>query len=166
MCFVCMVSPLMLSWTEVPSSFRGFGRFYALLLGVLLGFPLGFSHRPTTWPSGLTRNWGLHCVVSANPSWWSSELPWVEYAHNSLTNAFLGMTPEEVAMPSVWNHLRCCRRTWSRTRAALLLYAHPIGPGPMPTVAGLWLQLTPHGQKVWLSSWNIPLRVESVLSDV
>eukprot|EP00063_Salmo_salar_P005178 XP_013980013.1 PREDICTED: uncharacterized protein LOC106561006 isoform X2 [Salmo salar] len=32
----------------------------------------------------------LRCVTSANPYSWSDQLPWVEYAHNTLTNTSSG----------------------------------------------------------------------------
>lgn len=35
----------------------------------------------------------LRCITSSNPSSWSSQLFWVEYAHNSLPNASSGMSP-------------------------------------------------------------------------
>ncbi|XP_044074465.1 uncharacterized protein LOC122886391 isoform X3 [Siniperca chuatsi] len=78
----------------------------------------------------------LRCVAASNPSSWSSQLPWVEYAHNSLTCAASGLSPfesslgyqpplfpaqeSELAVPSVQHHLRRCRRVWKDTRAALL----------------------------------------------
>lgn len=117
----------------------------------------------------------LRCVVSTNPTHWSSQLSWVEYAHNSLTSASSGMSPfecclgyqpplfpsqeEEIAVPSVQDHLRRCRRTWRKARAALLhassraqTYANrrrTVAPAYAP------------GQQVWLSIWDIPLKVES-----
>lgn len=78
----------------------------------------------------------LCCVTSANPSSWSVQLPWVEYAHNTLVNALLGMSPfecvfgylpplfppqeVEVAVPSVQDNLRRCHRTWKKAQAALV----------------------------------------------
>ncbi len=117
----------------------------------------------------------LRCVVARNPSSWSSHLAWVEYAHNSLTCAATGMSPfesslgyqpplfpaqeEEVSMPSVQAHLRRCCRIWRDTRAALLCTAdrnrrladrHRI-PAP----------IYQPGQRVWLSSKDIPLKTDS-----
>ena len=78
----------------------------------------------------------LRCVSHANPSSWTSQLPWVEYAHNTLVNASTVLSPfmaslgyqpplfpeleEEISVPSVQAHMRRCRRTWKRTRTALL----------------------------------------------
>ncbi|KAK7878585.1 hypothetical protein WMY93_030421 [Mugilogobius chulae] len=78
----------------------------------------------------------LRCVTSRHPSSWSSHLPWIEYAHNSLTTSATGMSPfmvslgyqpplfpaqeQEVAVPSVQVHMRRCRSIWRTARAALL----------------------------------------------
>ncbi|XP_042245706.1 uncharacterized protein LOC121881927 [Thunnus maccoyii] len=78
----------------------------------------------------------LRCITSANPSAWSSQLPWVEYAHNTLPNASSGMTPflcslgyqpplfptqeVDIVVPSVQAHMRRCHRTCTWACTALL----------------------------------------------
>uniref|UniRef100_A0AAZ1XHU1 Integrase catalytic domain-containing protein n=1 Tax=Oreochromis aureus TaxID=47969 RepID=A0AAZ1XHU1_OREAU len=78
----------------------------------------------------------LRCVASTNQTIWSEELPWIEYAHNSLTASATGRSPFEASLgyqpplfpavegehsvPSVQAHLRRCRRVWRATQAALL----------------------------------------------
>ncbi|KAK2908400.1 hypothetical protein Q8A73_009473 [Channa argus] len=78
----------------------------------------------------------LRCVTSSNPATWSSFIPWIEYAHNSLTSSATGLSPfmcslgyqppmfpnqeTEIAVPSVNAHIRRCRRLWKEARAALL----------------------------------------------
>ena len=114
----------------------------------------------------------LRCISHANPSSWNSQLPWVEYAHNTLVNASSGLSPfmaslgyqpalfpeleEEISVPSVQAHMRRCRRTWKRTRAALVrasfrsqLQANRRRlPAP---------QYAP-GQRVWLRAKDLPLK--------
>ncbi len=111
-------------------------------------------------------------MVSQNPSSWSQQLSWVEYAHNSLPVYATGLSPfdcslgyqppifsileSEVAVPSAHAFVQRCWRTWSKARQTLLQVGartkakadrHRSRP-PVYVV----------GQKVWLSSKNIPLR--------
>uniref|UniRef100_A0A3Q2FFW7 Integrase catalytic domain-containing protein n=1 Tax=Cyprinodon variegatus TaxID=28743 RepID=A0A3Q2FFW7_CYPVA len=117
----------------------------------------------------------LRCIILDKPTSWSQYLPWVEYAHNSLTSSATGMSPfeasmgyqpplfpsqeRELAVPSVQHHLRMCHRAWRKTRAALSRTAernrrladrhrHPA-PNYQP------------GQEVWLSTRNLPLKETS-----
>ncbi|XP_061554247.1 uncharacterized protein LOC133413642 isoform X3 [Phycodurus eques] len=64
----------------------------------------------------------LRCFAARNPSSWSSFVPWIEYAHNSLTSSAIGMSPfmacygfqpplfkiqeQAVAVPFIQDHLR------------------------------------------------------------
>ena len=117
----------------------------------------------------------LRCVAAQDPCSWSSFLPWVEYAHNSLTSSATGLSPFEsalgylpplfpeqerdIAVPSVMENLQRCRRIWRLTRAALLRSAEKN-----KQIADKHRTPTPDyhpGQKVWLSSKDIPLKTES-----
>ena len=114
----------------------------------------------------------LRCITHASPTSWNTQLPWVEYAHNTLVNASTGLSPfmaslgyqpplfpeleDEIAVPSVQTHLRRCRHTWKRIRAALLRASsrsqlqankHRLPPP----------QYAP-GQKVWLRAKDLPLK--------
>ena len=117
----------------------------------------------------------LRCVCARNPSSWSSQLPWVEYAHNSLSTSATGMSPfmvlygfqpplfpsqeDEVSVPSVQEHLRRVRRVWREARAALVRSAarnrrmadRRRAPAPVYQP----------GQMVWLSTKDLPLQVDS-----
>ncbi|XP_023806684.1 uncharacterized protein LOC111946757 [Oryzias latipes] len=105
----------------------------------------------------------------------SSMLPWVEYAHNSMTSSATGMSPfecslgyqpplfpeqeTEVAVPSIQHLYRRCRRVWREARAALLRSSATNKRladrhrRPAPAYAP--------GQSVLLSTANIKLRTES-----
>ncbi|KAG1957249.1 retrotransposable element [Pimephales promelas] len=114
----------------------------------------------------------LRCLVSKNPSSWSQQLSMVEYAHNTLPVSATGLSPfecslgyqppifpsleSEVAVPSAHAFVQRCHRTWTRARETLLQVGertkakadrHRSKP-PVYVV----------GQKVWLSTKNIPLR--------
>ncbi|XP_059407539.1 uncharacterized protein LOC132141904 [Carassius carassius] len=96
----------------------------------------------------------------------------VEYAHNSLPVSAMGLTPfecslgyqppvfasteSEVAVPSAHAFVQRCHHTWTRARETLLqVGAHTKAKGDRhrskPPVYVV-------GQKVWLSTKNIPLR--------
>lgn len=117
----------------------------------------------------------LRCMSARNPSNWSVHLPWIEYAHNSLTSTATGMTPfecslgylpplfpaqeAEVAVPSVQAHLRRCRRIWRDARSAL----HRSGDRNRRYADRLRTPAPKYqpGQKVWLCSKDIPLKTVS-----
>lgn len=79
---------------------------------------------------------GLRCMAACNPSVWSTYLPQVEYAHNSLVSVSTGLSPlivflgyqpplfkvqeDEETVPSVQAHIHVCRRVWRQVHAALL----------------------------------------------
>ena len=117
----------------------------------------------------------LRALVSDNASSWSSCLPWAEYAHNTLQSSATNISPfqcqfgfqpplfseqeEDVGVPSVQGFMQRCRQTWRRTRQTLLRTAETNQAQanrrrrPAPSFRP--------GQRVWLSSRDIPLRVES-----
>lgn len=117
----------------------------------------------------------LRCVTSHNLSTWASYLPWIWYAHIAFTSSATGLSPfeaslgyqpplfleqeEELAMPSVQHHLQRCRRTWVRTREALLKTAtrQQHYANQQRAQAPVY---TP-GQKVWSAAKDIPLQATS-----
>ncbi|KAI7790520.1 Pol polyprotein [Triplophysa rosa] len=117
----------------------------------------------------------LRCLTSSNPGSWSQQLSWVEYAHNSLPVSATGMSPFEcslgyqpplfpsqeldAAVPSALAFVRRCHRVWTKAREVLARTTlrtkaaadrHRISPPAYVC-----------GQRVWLSTKDLPLRVPS-----
>ena len=98
-----------------------------------------------------------------------------EYAHNTLISSATGLSPfqcaygfqpplfsaleKEVTCPSVQAFIRRCRKTWRQARTTLLQSAkrYATSANRRRTKAPVYQV----GQRVWLSTQNIPLRVES-----
>lgn len=117
----------------------------------------------------------LRCVAASNPAAWSTHLAWIEYAHNSLTSTATGVSPfkaslgyqpplfrsqeSKLAVPSIQHHLCHCCKVWRDTCAALLRTS-----SSNKRLADHRRRHAPEyksGQKVWLSSKNIPLKTDS-----
>ncbi|KAJ8369409.1 hypothetical protein SKAU_G00094370 [Synaphobranchus kaupii] len=117
----------------------------------------------------------LRCLAASNPTSWSRHLPWAEYAHNTLRNASTGLSPfeaqvgyspplfpeleKDVEVPSASAFVRRCRAVWKRVRASLLRAS-----AGQKASADRHRHLGPSyrvGQRVWLSTRDLPLRVES-----
>ena len=110
----------------------------------------------------------LRSLAMDNPSTWSSWLPWAEYAHNTLQSSATKMSPFQcqfgfqppLTVHSSVNHfMRRCRRTWRKTRQALLRTSK-VAQVQANRRRKPALHFLP-GQRVWLSSRDLPLQVKS-----
>uniref|UniRef100_A0A8C1QTJ1 Gypsy retrotransposon integrase-like protein 1 n=1 Tax=Cyprinus carpio TaxID=7962 RepID=A0A8C1QTJ1_CYPCA len=157
-----------------PQFVSKFWREFCRLLGATVSLSSGFHPQSNGQTERANQDLErvLRCLVSKNPSSWSQQLSMVEYAHNTLPISATGLSPfecsvgyqppvfpsleSEVAVPSVHAFVQRCHRTWTRARETLLQVGartkakadrHRSRP-PVYVV----------GQKVWLSTKNIPLR--------
>lgn len=152
-------------------------RVFCRALGATVSLSSGFHPQTNGQTERLNQELesALRCVIGSNQVSWSDHLSWIEYAHNSLVCTATGKSPFEcslgyqpplfpsqehdLAVPSVQVHLSRCRRIWRETRAALLrmVVRTRSDADQRRTQEPLYRP----GQKVWLSSSNIPLRTES-----
>ncbi len=148
---------------------------FCRLLGATASLPSGY-HPQTNGQSeranqDLER--ALRCMASAEPLTWSSKLAMVEYAHNSLPVSSTGLSPfqcclgyqlplfpsqePDAIVPSTNVFIRRCLRTWRLARQALIRTGERN-----KTLADRHRSKPPLyvcGQKVWLSTLDIPLKL-------
>ncbi|XP_055730283.1 uncharacterized protein LOC129818443 [Salvelinus fontinalis] len=162
------------------SACSGHGRPYSFpstALGIKVSLSSGYHPQTNgqTVRANQELETAIRCVTSAQPSSWSAQLSWVKYSHNTLINTSPGMSPfecalgyqpplfpaqeVEVAVPSVQDHMRHCRRTWRRARAAVLRASARTQSKANHRRAAATVYTS--GQRVWLSSKDWPLNVVS-----
>ncbi len=154
-----------------------FWKSFGLLIGASISLSSGFHPQSNGQTERVNQEIEktLRCLVSNNQTAWSSQLVWAEFAHNTLHHSSLGMSPfecqfgfppplfseqdPEVRVPAAAQLVQRCRRAWRRARVALLRATQQqqrhanrhrrVGPSLRP------------GQRVWLSTRDLPLHVES-----
>lgn len=159
-----------------PQFVADYWREFCKLLGINLSLSSGFH--PQT--NGQVERYNqdlettLRAMCAKNPGTWARQLPWAEYAHNSLVNSS-GFSPFQAAygyQPPLFPHqeqlastsgpaafVRRCRRTWRIFRERLLWNQER-----MSAAANRRRSTAPEyqvGDRVWLSSADIPLKVGS-----
>ena len=88
-----MAFPLTLSLTGALSSSRRCGKPSVKPWGPWPACPQGTTLKQMGSLREPTRFWGLHFAA-----WWSTLLPWIEYAHNSLPSSSTCRSPFEVSL--------------------------------------------------------------------
>ncbi len=115
----------------------------------------------------------LRSLTSQSPASWCDQLSWAEYAHNSLPSSATGLSPfhaclgyqpplftsqeTESSVPYVQAFIQRCRRTWKRVSSARCR-----SRARTRRAANRHRVKAPRyicGQKVWLSTLNLPLQV-------
>lgn len=154
-----------------------FWRDFCALVGASASLSSGFHPQSNGQTERLNQELetALRCMASQHPSSRSQQLLWVEYAHNTLTCSATRLPPfqctsgfqhllfpdleKEVSCPSVQAFIRCCRWTWTQTRASLLRSSDRYAE----TAKRRHSQAPSYqvGQRVWLSTQDLPLWVDS-----
>uniref|UniRef100_A0A8K9UZ16 Gypsy retrotransposon integrase-like protein 1 n=1 Tax=Oncorhynchus mykiss TaxID=8022 RepID=A0A8K9UZ16_ONCMY len=160
-----------------PQFTSRFWREFFRLIGASVSLSSGFHPQSNGQAERANQTIGriLRSLSFRNPASWSEQLPWAEYAHNSLPSSATGLSPfqsslgyqpplfssqfAESSVPSAQAFVQRCERTWKRVRSSLCRYR-------TQTVRAANKRRTKsprycRGQRVWLSTQNLPLKTAS-----
>ena len=160
-----------------PQFISRFWKEFCSLLGATVSLSSGFHPQTNGQSERLNQELetGLRITASQSPDTWSQKLVWIELAHNTLPSMSTGFSPFHIVhghqpslfpaidsdslVPSALALVRRCRRTWEQARRNLIRQSKSYKAAadrrraPAPCYR--------NGQRVWLSTKNLPLRVES-----
>lgn len=111
---------------------------FCSLLGATVSLSSGYHPQSNAQTENLNQQieTALRCMVAKHTSYWSRQLLWVEFAHNTLTSSATGLSPfqcaygfqpplflaleREATCPSVEAFIKRCHRTWTQAHSVLL----------------------------------------------
>ncbi|KAI3365736.1 hypothetical protein L3Q82_000693 [Scortum barcoo] len=154
-----------------------FWREFCALMGASASLSSGFHPQSNGQTERMNQELetALLCMASQHPSSWSQQLLWVEYAHNTLICSATGLSPFQCAYgfqpprSLTWKRRFPARRCKLSSAAVAghglkleLLFSAPLtGTQRLPTVHRSQAPTYRVGQRVWHSTQDLPLRVES-----
>lgn len=121
-----------------PQFISHFWKEFCQKIGASVSLSLGFNLQTIGQSERVNQDLSriFQCLASHNPTTWSQQLTWAEYAHNSLPVSSTGLFPfmcclgcqpllfsshsPEAAIPSVQAFIQRCRCTSRRVREALI----------------------------------------------
>lgn len=160
-----------------PQFTAQFWRAFCTLIGASVSLSSGYHPQSNGQTERMNQDLEttLRCLVARNPASWVDNIIWVEVAHNLLPCSASGFSPFHVVfgfpapmfpeaerttlVPSALSWIRRKKRMWTWARVNLLRSRKR-----MKKMADQHRVTNPNyevGQKVWLSTKHLPLRVES-----
>ncbi len=160
-----------------PQFVSQFWREFCRQIGATVSLSSGFHPQTNGQAERVNQILGrlLHTLAAHKPSSWCEQLGWAEYAYNSLPSSYTGISPfhcclgyqpplfsaqeSESSIPSVQAFIKRCQLTWKRVQKTLCKSRERIC-----RAANRHRSKAPRyicGQRVWLSTRNLPLRSPS-----
>uniref|UniRef100_A0A8C1Q3Q5 Gypsy retrotransposon integrase-like protein 1 n=1 Tax=Cyprinus carpio TaxID=7962 RepID=A0A8C1Q3Q5_CYPCA len=160
-----------------PQFMSQFWKEFCRLIGASVSLSSGFPPQSNGQAERANQTVGriFRSLSFRNPASWSEQPPWAEYAHNSLPSSATSLSPfqgslvyqpplfssqfSDFCVPSAQAFVQRCERTWKSVRSALCRYRKRTirAANKRRTKSPRYVR----GQKVWLSTLNLPLKSAS-----
>ncbi len=162
-----------------PQFVSQFWREFCRQIGATVSLSSGFHPQTNGQAERVNQILGrlLRTLAAHIPSSWCEQLGWAEYAYNSLPSSSTGISPfhcclgyqpplfsaqeSESSVPSVQALIKRCQLTWKRVRKTLCKSRERICRAANRHRSKAKVPRYICGQRVWLSTRNLPLRSPS-----